>query len=50
MKNDYSFKLLGLALAAGVVLAFVNPLDAAPLNPPNGASTKIVTPALAPAR
>lgn len=29
MKNDYSFKFLGIALLAGVVLAFINPAEAA---------------------
>ncbi|HEX2853290.1 MAG TPA: hypothetical protein VHO24_08630 [Opitutaceae bacterium] len=28
MKNDYSFKFLGLALLAGVILAFINPAEA----------------------
>lgn len=29
MKNDYSFKFLGIALLAGVILAFINPAEAA---------------------
>lgn len=37
MKNDYSFKLLGIALLAGVFLAFVNPLEAASVK--TGAAT-----------
>lgn len=33
MKNDYSFKFLAAVILAGVVLAFVNPADAAESSP-----------------